>query len=98
MTVVAPRAINDTPLETMKRLFIEAGLPADIAEGYVELIRREFAGELIYIASCAWTDSRSRNLRIKQEHESGRSLGWLAAQFCLSRTRVWEIVNDRAKS
>ena len=93
----ADRAVNDTPLETMKRLFVEAGMSHDIADGYVDLIRREFAGELIYIASSAWTDSRSRNLRIKQERSSGRSLGWLAAQFCLSRTRVWEIVNDRAK-
>lgn len=92
---VATRAINDTPLETIKRVLTDAGLATDIAAGYAALIQKEFSGEMVYFAIRAWTDRAARDVAIRAERRAGRSLGWIAANYCLSRMRVHQIVDER---
>ena len=87
--------LDDSPLKTIKRVLVAAGLPADIAAGYADLIQKEFAGEMVYFALSAWVDRPARDAAIRDERRAGRSLGWIAATYCLSRVRVHQIVNDR---
>lgn len=85
------RAINDTPREAIRRRFLEAGLPADLADGYADLVCREFTGSMVYFAAREWVDKSTRDDRIRAERGAGRSWQWLSREFCLSRTQVRRI-------
>ena len=82
---------EETPRDTIRRVLVAAGLPADIAAGYADMICREFSGEAIYFAMREWRTNAERDERIRAERKAGRSLAWLSQQHCLSRTQVWRI-------
>lgn len=57
-------------------------------------IRGEFGGAAIYIARERWADKRGRDESIRAAAAAGRSIGWIAARFVLSRTQVWRILTE----
>lgn len=92
---VTPPRIDDGPRSTIQRVLREAGVPDDVAAGYAEMICREFSGEAIYFAVRSWTDTTQRNEEIRAQHAAGRSITWLAREYCLARSHVGRIVSTR---
>lgn len=91
---VARSRIDDNPRLTIQRVLCNAGVPDDVAAGYAALICREFTGEAIYFAIHEWQDTAERDERVRAERRAGRSLTWLAQQFCLSRTHVRRVCGE----
>lgn len=86
----SPAAIDDSPRHTIKRVLMGTGLPEDLADGYAELICREFSGCEVYFAVRHWNLS-ARDARIRADRDAGRSLTWLAQHHRLSRTQIRRI-------
>jgi Mor family transcriptional regulator len=88
--------IDDSPRALIARTLEAAGVPADTAMGYAELICQQFAGEEIYFATRSWTDVTTRNETIRAQRRSGRSWGWLAREYSMSRAGVRRICEQVA--
>lgn len=83
--------IDDSPRAIIRRVLRQAGCLPDVADGYADMICREFTGEMIYFAAREWQDLRSRDERIRAERLAGRSWQWLSQTYCLSKTQVRRI-------
>ena len=86
--------LDDGPRSTIQRVLREAGVPDDVTAGYAAMICREFNGQAVYFAMREWGYAAERDDRIRAERKAGRSLTWLAAQFCLSRTQVRRVCGE----
>lgn len=87
---VVAATIDDSPRNTIKRVLMGTGLPEDLADGYAELICREFSGCEVYFAVRHW-NLAERDARIRADRDAGRSLTWLAQHHRLSRTQIRRI-------
>jgi len=91
----AGQRIDDSPRSIIHRVLCDAGLPSDLASGYADMICREFTGSAIYFAARSWADVAQRNDEIKAQYVAGRSITWLAREYCLARSYVGRIVSTR---
>lgn len=91
---VAAKITEESPRQAICRVLQGTGLTADIAAGYAELICQHYSGETVYFALREWKALAERDDRIRAERKSGRSLGWLANQHCISRTQVRRICGE----
>jgi Mor family transcriptional regulator len=88
--------IDDSPRSLIARALQAAGVPHETASGYADLICQQFAGEEIYFAARSWTDVSSRNETIRAQRRAGRSWGWLAREYSMSRAGVRRICEQVA--
>lgn len=89
--MTTPTRIDDSPRATIVRVLQRAGLPADIAGGYAEMICEEFAGEDVYFAMRRWETLEERNAEIRAAVRAGRSLRLVARDHSLSKSQVARI-------
>lgn len=86
------KATKDTssdPWQALRQRFIAAGLDADMAAGYADLVCEVFRGTQVYFATRPGALSKSeRDQLIRVGRQAGQSLASLAKQYGLSRTRV----------
>lgn len=94
MSTAPKAAIDDSPRGAIARVLTAAGLPADIATGYADLVCAEFAGEDVYFAVRQWGNLSERDDQIRAAAAAGRSLRALAREYCLSKSRVQQLVAD----
>ena len=90
--MTTPTRIDDSPRATIARVLARTGLPADIADGYADLICQEFAGEDVYFAMRRWQTLDERNAEIRAAVRAGRSLRLVAREHSLSKSQVQRIV------
>ena len=92
MSTAPKKAIDDSPRGAIARVLTTAGLPADIAAGYADLVCAEFAGEDVYFALRQWETLEERDEQIRAAAAAGRSLRVLASEHCLSKSQVQRVV------
>ena len=84
--------IDDSPRACIARVLTGAGVPADVAAGYADLVCAEFAGEDIYFAIRQWKNLDERDRQIRTAYQAGRSQRALGQEFCISRAQVQRIL------
>lgn len=88
---MTPDRIDDSPRATIARVLSRAGVPADVADGYADMICAEFSGEEVYFAVRRWENLEERNAEIRAAVRAGRSLSTVAREHSISRSQVHRI-------
>lgn len=70
------------------------GFEEQLATVIEEQIRDQFGGERVYVHRAGWFDQPQRDAQIRMEREQGRSLGWLASRYAISRSQVRRICGE----
>lgn len=87
--------IDDSPLATIRRVLADNGCDPGQAAEYAQLICQEFVGEDVYFAAKKWQTPVDRDEQICAAARAGRSIRALAKDFCMSKTRIQEIIAAR---
>jgi Mor family transcriptional regulator len=91
--------MNDQTADDVQRLVAlfarcMGGFDDQMALQVEDQIRGEFGGASVYIARERWSDKRGRDESIRAAAAAGRSIGWIAHRYVLSRTQVWRILAE----
>lgn len=57
-----------------------------------DAIRDAYGGQQVYVQRSGWFDRAERDQRIHADRAAGRSIGWIANRYCLSRSGVVHIL------
>lgn len=59
-----------------------------------EAVRSDWGGQKVYIHRAGWFDRAERDQAIRAARRAGRSLRWLAARYCLGKSRIEQILAE----